>query len=39
LLLGGLLGEQVEEGAPGGVDGRGAFYFYEIAMAADGFGF
>ncbi len=32
-------GEQIEEGLPGGVEGHGAFYFYEIATAADGFGF
>jgi hypothetical protein len=33
-------GERVDEGFPGGVEGHGAvFYFYEIATAADGFGF
>jgi hypothetical protein len=41
VLVAGLVhhGERVEEGIPGGVEGHGAFYFYEIAMAADGFGF
>jgi hypothetical protein len=32
-------GEQVEEGIKGGMEGHCAFYFYEIAMAVDGFGF
>jgi hypothetical protein len=32
-------GEQVEEGIPGGAEGHGAFYFYDIARAVDGFGF
>jgi hypothetical protein len=32
-------GERVEEGVPGGVEGHGAFYFYDFAKAVDGFGF
>jgi hypothetical protein len=32
-------GERVEEGVPGGAEGHGAFYFYDIATAVDGFGF
>ncbi len=41
VLVAGLIhhGEQVEEGVPGGMEGHGAFYFYEIPMAVDGFGF
>ncbi len=32
-------GERVEEGIPGGIEGYGAFYFYDIATAVVGFGF
>ncbi len=32
-------GERVEEGVPGGMEGHGVFYFYDIATAVDGFGF
>jgi hypothetical protein len=41
VLVAGLVyhSERVKEGAPGGVKGHGVFYFYEIAMAVDGFGF
>ncbi len=41
VLAAGLVhfGEQVEKGIPGGVEGHGVFYFYEIDTAVEGFGF